>query len=211
MTDLAPTSPVATPAAPCCAVADPATQGACALCARPTCTSCRGVVNGRSVCAACLAQVMAEIEGETANAAHLPGAIGGGVVGALLGGAAWAGIAIATNLAIGYVAIGVGFLAGMGVFLGARKKKGKQLAVVAVLCALLGLLLGKYFIVAHVLIEKFPEADLSYVDTRLFRVFAEHITEFFRPFDLLWMFLALGAAHRVVRPTLTQVRVRASR
>src|SRR5204863_325935 len=162
--------------------------------------SCRGFVNSRLACRACLGQVQRELAAERGGASSIPGGLVDGAVGALVGGGAWALIAILTNLAIGYVAVGVGFLAGYGVLVGAGRKKSAQLQGVAVACALLGLLLGKYFIVAHFLIEKFPDAGLSYLDSRLFKIFADHVTDFFRPFDLLWMFLALGAAVRVTRP-----------
>jgi len=192
--------------APCCPTPDAATQKPCGLCGRPTCKSCRGFVNSRLACRACLGQVQRELAAERGGASSIPGGVVGGAVGALVGGGAWALIAILTSLAIGYVAVGVGFLAGYGVLVGAGRKKSAQLQGVAVACALLGLLLGKYFIVAHFLIEKFPDAGLSYLDSRLFKIFADHVTDFFRPFDLLWMFLALGAAVRVTRPTQAHVR-----
>lgn len=206
MTD-ATTSSMPPLASPCCEVADAATQAACALCQKPVCGACRAFVNGRGVCVACAHTIRAELAAEQAGAGHLPGAIAGGVGGALVGGAAWALVAIVTNLAIGYVAIGVGFLAGYGAHLGAGKRKGTSLQAVAVACALLGLVLGKYFIVAHVLIEKLPEADLSYLDGRMVKLFVDHIDKFFEPMDILWIVLALGAAIRATRATAVGVRM----
>jgi hypothetical protein len=199
--------------AACCATPDVETQRDCGLCGRPLCRRCGGRVNGRPVCGECLAQIQSELDAEAASTEHVPGGILGGVAGTLVGGAIWAGVAIATKLAIGYVAVLVGFLAGYGTFLGAGKRKGKPLQIVAVACALLGLLLGKYLIVAHEIIHLPDLADqnLSYTDTRIFKIFFENISEFFRLFDLLWIFLALGAAMRATQPTLTRTRPMQSR
>lgn len=192
--------------ADCCADPDVATQTACGLCTRPTCRKCGGYVNSRPVCKNCVAQIQQELDAERADASHIPGGLIGGVIGALLGGGIWAAVAIVTNLAIGYLAVLVGFLAGYGVFLGAGKRKSKQLQYVAVGCAFLGLVLGKYFIVAHVIMKKYPNDGLSYLDSRVFHVFTENFSKFFEAFDFLWMFLALGAAVRATKPTLTRLR-----
>lgn len=72
-------------------------------------------------------------------------AIIGGIVAAVVGGAIWAGIAIATDFEIGYVAIGIGALAGFAV--AALGKNGSaSLGMIAGACALLGLLAGKIMI-----------------------------------------------------------------
>lgn len=65
----------------------------------------------------------------------------GAVAGAVLGAIAWAAITAATNFQIGYMAIGVGFLAGYGmrVLGGGRDRAG---GIVAGAVALLGCVLG---------------------------------------------------------------------
>jgi hypothetical protein len=210
MPETSPTAPTAPAPGTCCPTPDEASRVGCALCRRLACRSCGSRVNGRVVCSACAAQIRTEIEREKAGPENLPGAVLGGVVGALLGGAVWAGVAIASGLAIGYVAILVGFLAGKGVVLGAGKRKSVQFQAVAVACAVLGLLAGKYMIVAHVISTKLPELHLGWFDGKVLRVFFQHLGEFVRPFDILWIVLALGAALRVARPTASQVRVTAA-
>lgn len=211
MSETSPLAPTAAASGACCATPDEASRVACALCRKPACRVCGSSVNGRGVCSACAAQIRSELEREKAGAGDLPGAVLGGVVGALLGGAAWAGVAIASGLAIGYVAVLVGFLAGKGVVIGAGKRKSVQLQVVAVACAVLGLLAGKYLIVAHAIDTKFSELHLGYFDGKVVRVFFQNLGEFVRPFDFLWILLALGAAIRVARPTASHVRVTAAR
>jgi hypothetical protein len=189
---------------------DAATQEGCTLCGRPVCRSCRAYVNARRVCRACAAQVQSELDREIASTASVPGAIVGGAIGALAGGAAWALIAIVTNLEVGYVAVGVGFLAGFGAFLGAGKKKGKQVQIVAVACALLGLLVGKYATVVTFVNREYG-VDVSYFDGRMIQVFLENLKDVMQPMDVLWIVLAFLAAVRVTRPTAARVRVSGAR
>jgi hypothetical protein len=194
------------PPAVCCAASDAATAGECALCKRPICKNCRRLVNQKLACGDCLKQILAEIEAEKVNGSGLLFAVGGGVVAAVLCGAAWTAMVILTNMEIGYAAVGVGLATGYGVLLGAGKKKGFNLQVVAVLCAVLGLILGKYFTVAHVILHQVKEAEgLSYFDQRLFPIFVEVLPQLLSPFDALWAFIALRIAWRIPRPT--EVRV----
>ncbi|HEY3352665.1 MAG TPA: hypothetical protein VGQ83_05420 [Polyangia bacterium] len=191
-------------AAPCCAVCDPATAHLCELCGRPTCGACATAVNGRSVCGACRDQIVAELRAEQARGPAVISGLVGGLVGALISGVAWAVIAIVTGLNIGYVAVGVGYVAGYGVLLGARRKKAALLQWIAVGCATLGLLLGKYFIVAHAAREyvvKEGGTEPSYFNPRLVGLFFENIGSFLSPFDALWLFLALGVAWGLPKPT----------
>lgn len=133
----------------CCAQPDPASQGKCTLCEKPICGNCGRLLNGRRVCQVCADKVAAELAAEQADGGRLPLAAALGVAAAVLGGAVWAAIVVLANVEVGYVAIGVGWLTAMAVVLGAGGRKGVNLQVIAVACAILGLLLGKYFAVAH--------------------------------------------------------------
>lgn len=201
-----PTTTLEPATAPCCQQADAASSGACALCNRPICRRCRVVLNEKKVCAACISAIQAELAQEKASVASLPGAVIGGAIGSLLAAAAWAAIAILSDAEIGYAAVGVGFLAGQGVYLGARRKKSSQMVWIAVLCAIAGLVLAKYFIVAHVLMTKLPAEHLGYLDGRVFHMFTEVLPKLLSPFDALWVLLAIGAARRVVAPTKLVIR-----
>ncbi|MCK6445404.1 MAG: hypothetical protein L6Q99_03350 [Planctomycetes bacterium] len=172
-------------------------QKDCALCQGPTCAHCGGLANGQRVCASCYAKLEAGLAAEATNTSAMLGAWGGGLLGALVGGGVWALVAVALDLEIGYLAIGVGFVAGWGVHLGAKKRKGRVLQVVSVICALLGLVLGKYFIVAAVIVSEQPELASWYFDPVILQIFTDNVTEFFSGFDLLWCVLALGAAVKV--------------
>lgn len=68
----------------------------------------------------------------------------GGLTGAILGALVWAGITVATNFQIGYMAVGIGYLVGMGM-----RIMGKGITsifgYVGAILALLGCLLGNFF------------------------------------------------------------------
>jgi hypothetical protein len=72
---------------------------------------------------------------------NLPLGILGGAVGAILGAILWALITILFDVQIGYMALGVGLLAGGGVRL-LGKGLGKHYGVVGAVMAVLGCLLG---------------------------------------------------------------------
>ncbi|KAF0243657.1 MAG: hypothetical protein FD180_3177 [Planctomycetota bacterium] len=195
------------PQTTCCSAPDAATIKPCAACGAPVCKNCRAFVNGLILCSNCRGQVESAVAAEQPGALGLPFAIAGGVVAAIVSGAVWAAIAIYGNAEIGFIAIGVGFLAGWGVFLGAGKKRGVQLQVVAVACAVLGLLLGKYFIVANAIRDYIVQqggakaGEISLFHSGIMKIFFENIGSFLSPWDALWVFLALGAAWRVPQPS----------
>ena len=84
---------------------------------------------------------------ETAPPNLVKGAIGA-LLGSLIGGAIWGGIGIGTGMEVGYVAIGVGALAGIGAskFAGG---KSAMLGVIAALFSIFGVFASKYIFVAH--------------------------------------------------------------
>ncbi len=170
----------------------------CALCtaAMPDGTAHRA--NGQLVCAACAGHLGRELAAETARPRdHLPAA-GLGLVGALIGAAIWAGIAVATDFEVGYVAVLVGFLAGQGVKLGARRARGPSLQRLAAGLAVFGLLAAKYLIIGFSAAEAY---GVSPFDPVVATFFSENFSSMLSPFDLLWIFLAVGAAYRVPAPT----------
>jgi ABC-type lipoprotein release transport system permease subunit len=81
----------------------------------------------------------------------------GAIAGALVGAVAWAAITAATNFQIGYMAIGVGFLAGFGMRTlsgGRMKVEGIIAGVVALLGCILGNLLAAVVVISQH--EHFP-------------------------------------------------------
>jgi len=199
-------------AEPCCAQCDPTTMRPCELCKKPACRFCRGRVNGRAVCSACRDQVAAELKAEEAGGGHLPGAIVGGVVAALISGAVWAAIVVAAGVQIGYVAVGVGWLAGQGVVLGSGGRKGFNLQIIAVLSSVLGLLLGKYFALAYLIKGEMNKSlpgsgdQVSALSVEMFNAFCSVFTRMLSPWDILWLILAFSLAWSVPKPAQVSVR-----
>ena len=200
-------APVATTsAAPCCEKRDAATVEECELCRRPVCKNCVRYVDAKRACVECLRKILASIDAETATVAHLPAAIAGGIVAAILCGAAWTAMVVASQMEIGYAAIGVGFATGWGVRLGAGKRKGGRLQAIAVLCSILGLALGKYFTVSYFLVKNSPAAQgLTWFDPRLVEVFVKVLPDVLSPWDAVFALIALRAAWRIPRPRSVRV------
>src|SRR5262249_22605363 len=104
---------------------------ACALCGTALPPGSSRTVNGHPACLNCALQVQRELAAQAATSAGMLPALVLGLVGALIGAAVWAAIAAAAHLAIGYVAVLVGFLAGLGVKIGAGAARGKPLQILA--------------------------------------------------------------------------------
>lgn len=68
----------------------------------------------------------------------------GGVIGGGIGAAIWAAVAASIGYESGWIALGVGFLTGLGVVLVAREKAGVATGGVAIVIALVAILVGKY-------------------------------------------------------------------
>ena len=122
-----------------------------------------------------------------------------GALGAVIAGAVWAVIVVLTDYEIGYLAVGVGFLAGLGVKLGSGDAHGVRLQWVAVGCTLFGLLAAKYFIYAHFFTSAAAEEGVSigYFNPVTLSAFPGMFFEMLSLFDLLWVFLAVSSAWRI--------------
>lgn len=179
----------------------------CALCQASFATGTGALANGRPLCASCTTQVELDLAAERTSSGVLL-ALALGLVGAIAGAAVWAGIAIATDFEVGYVAVLVGFLAGYGVRRGAGRGRTLLLRGIAVGCAVLGLLLAKFIIIVQVVAAAVLRQDgieVPYFDTIWFKVVWELFPDTLTPFDALWLFLAIGAAARQLTPTPTNL------
>lgn len=143
-------------------------------------------------------------EAERYSSEALAPAILGGVLAALAGGFVWGLIVILTDYEVGFVAWGVGFLAGLAVVRFAGGRKGAPLQAVAVVSSVLGIVLGKYISFAYFFktaVEERFGVDISYFDSVIFTAFRENLGDVFGGFDLLWAGLAVVTAWRLTRPS----------
>jgi hypothetical protein len=142
---------------------------------------------------------------ERPAAALLVPAILAGVVAAILGGVVWGLIVKWTDYEVGFVAWGIGFLVGIAIVTATRGSRGLALQVVAVLCALLGILLGKYLSFAWVLQEVAERetqgaVEISVLSKDTVDLFRDELGTVFDWIDLLWVGLAVYTAWRALQP-----------
>jgi hypothetical protein len=173
----------------------------CAVCSASVDAFTASEVNGHPVCPGCLGNLKREVDAESARP-RWAAAAGLGLLGAAIGAAVWAAIAIGAGIAIGYIAILVGFLAGFGVRIGAGTARSRELQILAVVLAVVGLVLAKYGILAGTLMGEY---DVSPFDPEVRAFFFENFTSMLSPFDALWLFFAVGAAWKVPAPSMVDV------
>jgi hypothetical protein len=142
---------------------------------------------------------------ERPAAALLLPAILAGIVAAIVGGVVWGLIVKWTDYEVGFVAWGIGFLVGIAVLGATRGARGPVFQVLAVICALLGILLGKYLSFVWVLQDVANEETGGAVDIPVFSMdtvdlFRDELGTVFDWIDLLWVGLAVYTAWRALQP-----------
>jgi hypothetical protein len=132
-------------------------------------------------------------------------AVLGAGLAAIAGGLVWGAIVIATDYEIGFMATGIGLLAGFGVA-GLSGKRGLPLQLTAVLASLTGILVGKYIIFFSVFREFVGQeygaaaiANVTLFSPDVISTFFQSFFVFLSPYDVLWVILAVLAAWRIPR------------
>ncbi len=117
---------------------------------------------------------------------------------------AWGLIVARTDFEIGFMAWGLGLLAGFGVVLFARGKKGAALQIVAVVTSVAGIGLGKYVLFTEILRRVVLErvgaeaaARVTVLSAKVFGVFLQSLSQILTPYDGLWVVLAVLTAWRI--------------
>ena len=130
------------------------------------------------------------VESERASGGSLLGAVIGGAIAALVGGAIWGLIVRLTEYEIGFMAWGLGLLAGFAVLVASGGKRGISYQLVAVGSGVLGIVVGKYFLYAYIVSASWLSADTL-------NSFTVDFTLMFSGFDILWVGLAVYTAWRI--------------
>ena len=185
---------------------DEMTDDKCALCDKPVGED-RHDVNGKRTCLACRDAVLAEVAAEAEAGVKLWPVIAVGAAASAACGAGWALLIALTKSEIGFAAVGIGYAVGHAVRRAAGGRRGRRLQWVAVACSTLGLLLGKYFHVAHLVREMAERSPTALADgvpgwfnPRVFLFFLTILPQLTGLYDALWLFLALNAAWRALQP-----------
>ncbi len=128
----------------------------------------------------------------------------GGALAALTGGVAWGLIVARIDFEIGFMAWGLGLLAGFGVVLFARGKKGTVLQTIAVVTSVAGIALGKYVLFAEILRKVALEragaeaaARVTVLSAKIFGIFLQNLPQILSAYDGLWVVLAVLTAWRI--------------
>ncbi len=156
------------------------------------------------VIAALHADLVEAAEAERPTGASLLVALAGGAGAAVLGGVIWGFIIIATGYGIGFLAWGMGGLAGFAVLWITGGKRGVPYQGIAALSAVLGIVVGKYFAYVHSLKEAVREqlgeaaaSDVSWFSKDVIDFFIDDFTIVFSGWDTLWVGLAVYTAWRI--------------
>jgi hypothetical protein len=153
-------------------------------------------------------ELMRAAEAEQFTPQALLPAVAGGLLAAIVGGIVWGLIVILTDYEVGFVAWGIGFLAGFLVVRFAGGRKGVPLQAIGIVASLVGIVLGKYIAYVYFIKEAVREqvseeaADsIGYFDTDVMSAFREDFSDVFSGYDLLWAGLAIFTAWRMARPS----------
>ena len=121
---------------------------------------------------------------------NLAGGVFAGLVGALAGASIWAAITVLTEYQIGWMAVGVGFLAGI-----ATRSIGKGIdkvfGVVGGAMALLGCLLGNIFTVCYFISITEKTGFFSVLSRLDFTTIVNLLKATFSPIDILFYAIAI--------------------
>lgn len=128
---------------------------------------------------------------------NLPMGIIAGLASAALGAAIWAGVAVATNMKIGWIAMGIGVLVGFAVrFLG--KGVTNTFGAIGAACSLLGCLVGNFLSVCWFISSSTGTSYATVIGTLAskpedaFRVMQATFT----PMDILFYGIALYEGYK---------------
>jgi hypothetical protein len=151
--------------------------------------------------------ILAKARQEQPTGGAIQSGLLGGVVAAVVGGVAWSQLTYHTGSEFGIAAWGLGFLAGYAVYFSSGKRKGRPLQIIAALCGLLGVFVGKYLSFYLVFVEYLADIDPGLADSytmfspEVFGEFFSSFTDFLSAYDALWVVLAVWTAWGILRGT----------
>jgi hypothetical protein len=170
-------------------------------------------VNGLMLCKNCNTSFRKKlIAQQPAGSDFLTGFLGA-CAAAIVAGIIWGLMVILTNYEVGYAAIGVGVLAGYGVYFASGKKGGTTLQILASVSSIIGILIGKYVTFYHFFRQgATEEATKQGIDPakltellnqftlfsgNMISSFIDNIGSMLGGYDILWVILAVGAAYKI--------------
>lgn len=176
-----------------------------------TCPSCKKPLKpGAVVCVACGFHTKQGKKLETAKGDDEPAqkssALGAtasfgrgalfSAIGALIGAGIWAGVAIGTGYEIGWIAWGLGGLAGLGMAYGHEDNDGTAAGITAAGISIVGILAAKFFIYQNIE-SMIAEAGVSLEMVEKLTGETISFAAMFSPMDGLFILLAVGTAYKL--------------
>lgn len=159
--------------------------------------------DGRALCSLCYTRSANQRGRESLSIPTVLRALVGGIFGALIGAAAWVEADNFADFEIGYfAAVLLGFFVGKGVVLAAGSARGFIFQIIAIDCAVLGLLLAKYALFAVTTKSTLAQNSgtfLNYLDAQTVSYFFQSFTHRFSSLDAIWAVLAVGVAFAIPR------------
>jgi hypothetical protein len=124
----------------------------------------------------------------TSNKMGLP--IVGALLAAVIGGVVWAAIAIVSDYEIGIVAWAIGGAAGYLVAHFAKDNITSVHQIIAVVGSLIGIILGKYFIIGYY----YEESISGIFNSEVITLFVDNLSISFSGMDIVFVLLAVATA-----------------
>jgi hypothetical protein len=112
------------------------------------------------VCADCADKMERALQAET-ESPNVVGAVLAGLAAAVVACLIWYGVVVISNYQIGFLAVGVGWLIGLGVGFGAGRKRGPVLQAISVGITLVAMVLSEYLIIRHFAVEMLAEEGFA--------------------------------------------------
>ena len=125
-----------------------------------------------------------------------------GLIAAVVGAAIWAGVTVATEYQIGWMAVGVGFLVGIAIRT-AGKGIDQVFGVVGAVMSLIGCLLGNLFTVAYFISAQTGGSMMGVLGQMDLDIMIELLTATFQVIDILFYGMALYFGYRYAFRQLT--------
>jgi Zn-dependent protease len=173
----------------------------CSFCRRPL-LGASYRVQGQAACPDCAARLGSLLELNQFQFG--PWALGlvYGLAAAVLCGFVWAIVAKLLDAEIGIVAIGAAYIVTRAIIAGTNGRRGQSVQILAVVCSIISIYVGKGLTFAWALWDKFPKEQLGNAPEWLMRILVFVTAPFltFRVFDLVWYVLAIMQSWRQAQP-----------
>lgn len=135
------------------------------------------------------------------------GGLLGGIGASIISGILWGLLAVKSGYEVGYAAWGIGLLTGFAVLIFSGGRRGLPLQMVSAGCSFIGVALGKYMVfyyAAKEIVLAQPggaeaAANMTPISPAAVAFFIQNLNAMLTPYDLLWVFLAVYTAWRMLR------------